>query len=196
MPTVEANDLRSCLGRFATGVTVVSYTADEEPRGATVNAFSSVSLDPPLILVSIARTANACLLLENNPFCVNVLAANQVDIAMNFAGRPTDRTVHWDHGDLAPRLREPHAWLECSPWRAYDGGDHVLYLGEVQQLSIRPGSEPLLFHAGGFLRRGDGLDQHGLPIGRAVGHPLQPAADEDAAEIERFTREGFAEGWL
>ena len=196
MPTVEAADLRSCLGRFATGVTVVSYTAGAEPRGATVNAFSSVSLDPPLILVSIARTARACPLLEDNPFCVNVLAADQVDIAMNFAGKPSERVVHWDRGELAPRLRESHAWLECSPWRAYDGGDHVLYLGEVQQLSIRESSEPLLFHAGGFLRRGDGLDQRGRWIGRTVGHPLPSAEDEAADAIERFAREGFAEGWL
>ncbi|MFC5139118.1 flavin reductase family protein [Actinomycetospora rhizophila] len=196
MTTVEAADLRSCLGRFATGVTVVSYAADGKPRGATVNAFSSVSLDPPLVLVSIARSAKACPLLENSAFCVNVLAADQVDIAMNFAGKPTDRPVHWDHGDWAPRLRESHAWLECKPWRAYDGGDHVLYLGEVQQLSIRASSEPLLFHAGSFLRRGDGLDRDGQRIGRAIGHPLPPAPAEDEDEIHRFAREGFAEGWL
>ena len=196
MPAIEAADLRSCLGRFATGVTVVSYSVDSEPRGATVNAFSSVSLDPPLVLVSIARTAKACPLLEDNPFCVNVLAADQVDLAMNFAGRPTERTVHWDHGEYAPRLRETHAWLECTPWRAYDGGDHVLYLGEVRQLHIRATSEPLLFHAGGFLRRGDGLDQRGRRVGRTVGHPLQILTDEGFDDIERFARDGFVEGWL
>lgn len=196
MTTVESSDLRSCLGRFATGVTVVTYAVDGEPRGATVNAFSSVSLDPPLVLVSIARTAKACPLLEGSPFCVNVLAADQVGIALNFAGKPLDTPVHWDEGVVAPRLREPHAWLECTPWRSYDGGDHVLYLGEVQQLAIRSSSEPLLFYAGSFLRRGDGLDHGGQRLARTVAHPLQPADAEDIEELERFAQEGFTQGWL
>ena len=73
---LDARELRRCLGRFATGVTVVSYLADGELRGATVNAFTAVSLDPPLVLVSVARTARSCGWLERGPFAVNILRAD------------------------------------------------------------------------------------------------------------------------
>jgi flavin reductase (DIM6/NTAB) family NADH-FMN oxidoreductase RutF len=86
----EPRHLRSCLSRFVTGVAVVSYLADGEPRGVTVNSFTSVSMDPPLILVSLARTAKAACHLSEVPFTINVLKASQFDIAMQFAGRPRD----------------------------------------------------------------------------------------------------------
>jgi flavin reductase len=160
MPAIDPLTFRSCLGRFATGVTVVSYRAGDERRGATVNAFTSVSLDPPLILISLARTARSCELLRDNPFCVNVLSAAQVGIALTFAGRPSAAGHEWIDGLHAPRLAKSHAWLECTPWRSYDAGDHVLFLGEVQDLSFDD-SEPLLFYSGAFHRRGDDLDEAG-----------------------------------
>ncbi len=86
----EPGHLRFCLSRFVTGVAVVSYVADGEPRGVTVNSFTSVSMDPPLILVSLARTAKAACHLSEVPFTINVLKASQFDIAMQFAGRPRD----------------------------------------------------------------------------------------------------------
>jgi flavin reductase (DIM6/NTAB) family NADH-FMN oxidoreductase RutF len=191
MSALETADLRSCLGRFATGVTVVSYLVNGEPRGATVNAFSAVSLEPSLVLVSIARRAKACALLEGAPFCVNVLSASQVGIALTFAGRPRESvSVHWDDGRVAPRLRESHAWLECTPWSSYDGGDHVLYLGEVQHLAVR-NSEPLLFYAGDFHRRGDGLDNEGRSL-RAVANRANPL---HVGALERLAEE-FVAGWL
>jgi flavin reductase (DIM6/NTAB) family NADH-FMN oxidoreductase RutF len=191
MTGITAIDLRSCLSRFATGVTVVSYTHDEQPRGATVNAFSSVSLDPPLVLISIARKAKSCPLLQDANFCVNVLSANQVGIALTFAGQPRDNVaVHWDQGTFAPRLRESHAWLECTPWRSYDGGDHVLYLGEVQRLDVCT-NEPLLFHGGDFHCRGDGLNSDG----RSRRVAAQPAMPLHADAFERLNEE-FVAGWL
>ncbi|MBM0127400.1 flavin reductase family protein [Pimelobacter simplex] len=188
---MEASSLRECLGRFATGVTVVTYWADGAPRGATVNAFSSISLDPPLILVSLSRKAKAAQYLsEGRGFCVNVLSSSQVDLALNFAGRPRHSPITWVEGSHAPRLAESHAWLECTPWQIYDGGDHLLHLGEVQDLSF-DGSEPLLFYSGDFHNRGDELDEHGRvrrPAARSV-TPLQETTFRQLGEE-------FAAGWL
>lgn len=193
MPTlrpVEPVALRTCLGRFATGVTVVTYQSNHGPRGATVNAFTSVSLDPPLVLVSISRRAKACELLINNPFCVNVLALSQADVALSFAGQsPEEQTAQWHYGERAPRLLDSHAWLECDPWRHYDGGDHVLFLGEVRDLEFRD-TEPLIFHAGQFRCRGEKLDSRRR--GRSA---PGPACALQLEALETLQQE-FIAGWL
>ena len=152
---LDGRALRQCLSRFSTGVTVVSYEVDGEPRGATMNAFTSVSLDPPLILLSVARTARACDALEQTPFAVNILRANQRDVALQFAGRPQrGAALTWrrDTG-RAPALAGTVAVLQCRPWARYDGGDHVLQLGEVIEARHEPG-EPLLFVGGDFSTAG------------------------------------------
>ena len=150
---LEPGHLRSCLSRFVTGVAVVSYVADGEPRGVTVNSFTSVSMDPPLILVSLARTAKAAGHLEAVPFTINVLKASQLDIALQFAGRPRDglRVIWKDTaGDLAPVLAGALATFRCHPWQAYDGGDHILQLGQVAEADVSGEEEPLLFDRGRF----------------------------------------------
>jgi len=188
---IEPAKLRSCLGRFATGVTVVSYTHEDQPRGATVNAFSSVSLDPPLVLVSIARTAKACALLQDRPFAVNVLSARQIGVAMTFAGRPDEAAViEWDTGRHAPRLRHTHATIECTPWQSYDGGDHVLHLGRVEDIAIRE-NEPLLFYGGSFHRRGDGL----TATGRSTRSSTPMALPLQVSAMEELAKE-FVAGWI
>ena len=174
---LDPRQLRSCFGHFATGVTVVSYELDGERRGATVNGFTSVSLDPPLILVSFARTAKACGALEGRPFVVNVLAESQLDLALHFAGRPKEGfTPPWVDRAAVPRLRGGVAWLECEPWKSYDGGDHVLYIGEVTHYDSRRGS-PLLFYVGNFRMAGLNIFElprivplDGRPIAEWVGH--------------------------
>ncbi|WP_308218719.1 flavin reductase family protein [Mycobacterium colombiense] len=186
---VEPRTLRDCLGRFATGVTILTYDADGAARGVTVNAFSAVSLDPPLILVAVGRKAKAAAFLERGPFCVNVLHAGQVDIARTFAGRPCNADIEWTNGALAPRLARSHAWLECTPWRTYDGGDHLLFLGEVKALSFND-SDPLLFHCGDFHWRGDALDD----MGRSRRLSARPAAPLHQAAVECLTAECIA-GW-
>lgn len=157
---IEARALRNCLGRFATGVTVLTYEGTDGPRGVTVNAFSAISLDPPLILVSVARTSRSAEYLGRTPFCVNVLTSAQVELALHFAGARPALTVNWEAGATPPRLGRSHAFLECTPWRTYDGGDHLLFLGQVQHLSFDD-SEPLLFYSGSFHWRGDELDDRG-----------------------------------
>ncbi|MDT7675907.1 MAG: hypothetical protein QOD82_3809, partial [Pseudonocardiales bacterium] len=132
---VDPRELRSCLGHFATGVTVITCDGDGSPHGATVNAFSAISLDPPLVLVSLDRKSRACKYLDGKPFTVNVLTEPQDDVALHFAGRPMSSGPEWapTEAGRAPRLRGSLAWISCDPWRSYDGGDHVLYLGQVRE---------------------------------------------------------------
>jgi len=96
--------LRSCLGRFGTGVCVVTVAGDGEPHGLTVNAFMAVSLDPPLVLVSISKRSRGHDLLPGTPFAVNVLGAEQEAVARHFSGDPHPEAVHWEEGGIAPRL--------------------------------------------------------------------------------------------
>jgi flavin reductase (DIM6/NTAB) family NADH-FMN oxidoreductase RutF len=131
--------LRSCLGRFATGVTVVSFHTPDGPRGVTVNAFTSVSLEPPIVLVSIAKAGRAHDALRERSFCVNVLGAEQEALARCFAGGDSDVDPRWVEGRRAPRLQGVLAHIECTPWRVYDGGDHSLFLGEIVDFGHRDG---------------------------------------------------------
>lgn len=113
-------------------MTVVTLRGPSEPRGLTVNAFTSVSLDPPLVLVSINKAAKSHDLLRDSPFAVNVLAADQEALALHFAGRPQPGLeIEWVEGSFVPRLAGALAYLECRPWAAYEGGDHTLFVGEV-----------------------------------------------------------------
>lgn len=145
---MNSRELRRCLAQFATGVTVVTYLRLGHPRGVTVNAFTAVSLDPPLVLVSLAKTAKSGEQLRSRGFAVNVLAADQRDLALRFAGGPeTNVPVRWSDGLMAPCLEGCVATLQCGPWDRHPAGDHLLYLGEVQDLTIH-GGEPLVFHDG------------------------------------------------
>lgn len=131
--------LRACMSRFATGVTVVTYAGEEGPRGATMNSFTSVSADPALVLVSVARRARCHDQLIDSPFCVNILGAEQEPLARLFAGVQGAAEPRWATAARVPRLANPLAWVECEPWRAYDGGDHTLVVGRVTDLGHREG---------------------------------------------------------
>ncbi|MEV0406043.1 flavin reductase family protein [Actinoallomurus sp. NPDC050550] len=131
--------LRACMSRFTTGVTVVTYEGDDGPRGATMNSFTSVSADPPLILISVARRARCHDQLVGRPFCVNILGAEHEALARQFAGTAGAAEPRWMPGARVPRLDNPLAWIECEPWRSYDGGDHTLVLGQVTDLGHRDG---------------------------------------------------------
>ena len=170
-PTLEPLHLRACLSRFVTGVVVVSYRAGSEVRGLTVNSFTSVSLDPPLILVSVARSARATAHLGRVPFSVNVLSAAQLDVALHFAGRPRDLLkVTWQStsDNLAPTLAGALATIRCLPWRSYDGGDHGLHLGHVMEADALDDGEPLLFDRGRFCEDVDARVEMGSSDVRAA----------------------------
>lgn len=151
---MDQRTLRDGFGRFATGVTVITCrTPDGETHGATVTAFTPISLEPPLVQVALTRRSRACGYLDGVAFAVNVLAAEQTDTAMHFAGRPSPDAVRWREGPTAPLLHGTAATISCTPYRTDGGGDHVLFLGEVVdvELTDRP---PLLFHASGFRHLG------------------------------------------
>ncbi|NKQ54594.1 flavin reductase family protein [Amycolatopsis sp. K13G38] len=157
--TPDPRQLRNCLGHFATGVTVVSTEVDGQPHGATVNAFTAVSLDPPLVLVSLDRRSKACSYLGGRPFTVNLLREPQDDVALHFAGKPRTEPVEWEwseHG-LGPRLSGSLAYVSCAPWRNYDGGDHVLFLGQVEEIEFT-GGDPLVFYLGEFRHLGPAFE--------------------------------------
>jgi flavin reductase (DIM6/NTAB) family NADH-FMN oxidoreductase RutF len=145
--------LRSCLGRFATGVAVVTFEGETGPRGFTINSFTSVSLRPPLVLASVARSARSHDELAGRPFTVNVLGSEQEALAICFAGGQQVQ-ITWERGKEAPRLPRVLAHLECRPWRNYDGGDHTLYLGEVVDFDYRSG-DALGYIAGRFVSIGE-----------------------------------------
>ena len=134
----RAHRFRGSLGRFATGVAIVTFDGATRRHGITVNSFTSVSMDPPLVLVSIARAAKAHDELAGRPFTVNILGAEQRQLALHFAGRPGPEPL-WVEGETAPRLSQVLAYFECKPWAAYDGGDHTLYVGEVTDFNYRNG---------------------------------------------------------
>jgi len=145
--------MRATLARFCTGVTVVT-TADAdgaEVHAMTANAFTSVSLDPPLVLVSVDhRTRMHRMLPETQRYGVSVLAAEQERIALHFAGRPLadhDELFEWAGG--VPFVEGAIAHVGCTLHRRHEAGDHTLYLGRVEHLASRPGN-PLLFHLGAF----------------------------------------------
>ncbi|MBS46025.1 MAG: flavin reductase [Nocardioides sp.] len=154
---MDPRELRSTFGRFATGVTVVTCTTpDGEPHGATVTAFLPVSLDPPLVQVALTRRSKACGYLEGAAYAVNVLAADQVDVAMHFAGRPGAAPAPWAEPVRVDGIEAPvpvlagtAATLVCHPRRTDDGGDHLLHLGEVVHTTVSHRSG-LLFHDSAF----------------------------------------------
>ena len=134
----RAQVLRACLGRFATGVCVVTFDGADGRHGLTINAFTSVSLDPALVLVSVARRARGHDAIAGRPFCVNVLGAEQEPLARCFAGGPP-LDPPWLEGAHAPRLAGALAHLECTPWAAHEAGDHTLFLGQVADFGFRDG---------------------------------------------------------
>jgi flavin reductase (DIM6/NTAB) family NADH-FMN oxidoreductase RutF len=151
---VDNLDLRHAFGRFATGVTVVTTrTADGVPHGATVNAFTAVSLDPPLAQVTLTRTSRAARYLEGTPFAINILSLEQMDVALHFGGKVLDDEPEWALAGNVPVLLKNAATLECRPWNIYDGGDHIIVVGEVIAMDITD-RQPLLFFDGKFREMG------------------------------------------
>ncbi len=158
---IDSRELRNAFGSFATGVTVVTVrTPDGTPHGATVNAFTAVSLDPPLAQVTLIRGNRASQYLEDQPFAINILAEDQLDICLNFAGKPMKGSPKWRTDEGIPVLCGNAATIECRPWRTYDGGDHVIVIGEVTAIELSD-KDPLLFAKGKFRELGPYCE--GLP---------------------------------
>jgi flavin reductase (DIM6/NTAB) family NADH-FMN oxidoreductase RutF len=166
-------DFRDVVGAFATGVTVVTTQAQGRPQGMTLNSFTSVSLDPLLILVSLAhhtRTLDA--VKSSRRYAVNILHRRQRDVALAFAKPgsefPEGHTVIDPHGHVA--VMHALAILRCDVYDIVTQGDHDLVVGEVVDFE-GSGGEPLIFHRGAF----GGLDEDALvPQGRVIGIHTSP----------------------
>lgn len=164
---VDPNMFRRVLGTFLSGVTVVTaFDAAGRPRGLTANSFSSVSLDPPLILVCIARASSCFDVLQTAPrFGVNILGDWQKDISASFAtSSPTKfESVEYDSTqDGPPLIRNCLSGLDCARHDIFDAGDHAIVVGRVIGFAVNSGG-PLGFYRGQYLTLGEGvqaLEQH------------------------------------
>jgi flavin reductase len=158
---VNPQDFRRTVGRFTTGVTVVTTCKDDTLHGMTASSFASLSLDPLLVLVCVDRTAGMHELLpETGTFAVTILSADQAEASVWFASprRPsgTDQFdgVEWERAPVTgcPVLKGGVAWLDCRVVSAHDGGDHTIFVGEVLDLGEGGGREPLVWYSGAYQR--------------------------------------------
>jgi len=153
---IDPRRFRSALGRFATGVTVVTTERDGEVHAMTANAFTSVSLDPPLVLVSLDRRTKMCgLLYEGSRYGVSVLCETQSALSDRFAGRAVDGVPEprFEVVRETPLVEGALAHFVARIERSYWGGDHSLFLGRVEYARQHSGS-PLLFHGGRYVSSG------------------------------------------
>jgi flavin reductase (DIM6/NTAB) family NADH-FMN oxidoreductase RutF len=155
-PGGDPRALRNALGRFATGVTVVTTRcASGKLEGLTANSFSAVSLDPPLVLWSLRKAAGSLQSFAQAPhFAVNVLAADQHEVSTHFARSAPDKfaSVAFDEGvGGCPVIQGALATFECSVETQVEGGDHIIFIGRVHRATYRDG-EPLIFAGGAYCR--------------------------------------------
>jgi flavin reductase (DIM6/NTAB) family NADH-FMN oxidoreductase RutF len=151
---IDPRELRRALGRFATGITVVTtLTPAGKREGLTANSFAALSLDPPLVLWSLNRKALSRASFEaSRRFAVNVLAAHQRHISNHFATPQTDKfaAVAWQPGlGGCPTLPDSLALFECRLERTLAGGDHLLFIGRIERFRWRAG-DPLVFSCGQY----------------------------------------------
>jgi len=150
----DSAHFRQALSQFATGVTVITTRlADGSFRGLTASSFNSVSLDPPLVLWSLGARANSMPVFSGNShYVINVLAAGQEELALRFSRR-TDNPFEGVDYELSrtglPILKGVAAWFECHNRSRYPEGDHVIFVGEVEDCNVQP-QAGLLFHGGRF----------------------------------------------
>jgi 3-hydroxy-9,10-secoandrosta-1,3,5(10)-triene-9,17-dione monooxygenase reductase component len=150
---VDGTALRRVCAHFATGVTVITTGPPEEPAGTTVNSFTSVSLEPPLVLFCLHRASRLRPLLQRTgSFAVNFLTRRQEKVAWAFAGRESavfDDVAYRHAAGGVPVLSEALAFMGCRLVKEYDGGDHTILLGRVVELGVpEHAEEPLVFYRG------------------------------------------------
>ncbi|MFN3075621.1 MAG: flavin reductase family protein [Alphaproteobacteria bacterium] len=146
---VDSHSFRNALGCFASGVTVVTaVTKSGEPVGVTVSAFSSLSLNPPLVLVCLDKNTSNLEAYRAGAFAVNLLTESQKEISIRFATRPGNRWDNTEHvmGEGGcPLLTGCLANLECTLEATHEAGDHVIIVGRVRELRYAAGGQPLLY---------------------------------------------------
>lgn len=152
---MDPTQFREALSCFATGVTVITAVGPRgDPIGITADSFNSVSLDPPLILFSLSRRAYSLkAFLSSGTFAVNILRERQEDLSARFARTLTDKWSGvaydlWDTG--CPILHDALAKFECRTRHTYDGGDHIIFVGEVVRFEYDPNGQALVYYRGHY----------------------------------------------
>ncbi len=153
--TFDARQFRDALGCFATGVSVItSINQQNEPLGVTVNSFSSVSLDPPLILFSLGHGGNHCNeFKQSGKFAVNILSGSQMHLCERFASPIEDRfsDIEYTVGENGvPVFEDSLAILECETFALQEAGDHLVFICKVTNVVAQTEEPPLLFYKGSF----------------------------------------------
>ncbi|MBI4362583.1 MAG: flavin reductase family protein [Euryarchaeota archaeon] len=151
-----SQDFRRAMGAFATGVTVVTTRLEGKPHGFTANSFTSLSLEPPLVLVCVDKKTTAHpMLTRSRIFAVNILAADQEEVSRKFADKAQEatrfdglRTATGVTG--APLIEGSLAYADCRVVAVHDGGDHSIFVGLVEDLATWQDKPPLLFHKGRY----------------------------------------------
>ncbi|HEY1357681.1 MAG TPA: flavin reductase family protein [Thermoleophilaceae bacterium] len=154
----NSRDFRDAVGAFATGINVITTRNEENGYGLTANAFSSVSLDPPLVLICVGSSSQGCdVIQEIGAFAVNVLAHDQEPLSRFFASkeRPRGRDAFKDvpHSEAitgCPLLDDAAAHLDCRLHAAHEAGDHMIFIGAVVAMTVDREAKPLIFHGGGY----------------------------------------------
>ena len=152
---MDEQDFRDALGCFATGITVITtYGDDGAPIGMTANSFNSVSLDPPLVLFSIAKSSERFSSFANcERFAVNILKSSQEEYSVNFSkiGENGFDYFSYRDGDYGcPLLQESLAHFECERSACHDGGDHVIVVGHVKAMEHAPDGGALVYFRGRY----------------------------------------------
>ena len=152
--TPDDRRFRDVFGHFATGVTIITAMSDGQPIGVSANSFSSVSLSPPLVLFCASKDSTTWPKIEAaGKFTVNILNEHQEDVCRVFATRGADRfsRIGWrPSANGSPILHDALAYIDCTIEHQYEGGDHLIVVGLVQELGVLGDEGPLIFYRGGY----------------------------------------------
>lgn len=147
---IDPREFRNTLGRFASGITIVSTVHEGEVHGMTANGFLSVSLDPPLVLVSIDhKTKMHQILPKTKKYGISILKHDQQQVSQHFAGRPQENPPEFFWENDIPLIKDSVAYIVCDVVDEHLAGDHTLYIGNVNWFSYQE-EEPLIFYGGKY----------------------------------------------
>jgi len=149
---IKTNIFKQAMSQYAAGVTVITTVYQDKPIGITATAFSSLSLDPPLVMVNLSKKLfTHQVVLESGVFAVNMLKSSQKKLGMRFAGMIPGVEDRFEGLDVktavtgSPILTASLAWVDCRVWATYAGGDHTIFVGEVVAVNASNESSPLVY---------------------------------------------------
>ncbi len=148
---MNKNEFKNAVGKFPTGICVITTNHEDKLYGFTANSFASVSLSPALISFCLSKEAGSFDAFFNNHFfCINILASDQSDVANHFATKNIDKFQNIDYklsaNNKLPIINGALSVLECSKFKAFECGDHYIFVGEVQNAAAKDGKDPLLYY--------------------------------------------------